>query len=269
MYESYWKLTARPFEEGGPAHSCAPTRTHSAALLKLRYLIDQRKGAALLAGEHGLGKTCLINVLEAECRAEGTARFVRLRFPLLQPAELLAWFAESLGIAISEQMGVSQILISLERFFANRSQATAQTVLVVDDAHLLEAPQLQALRLLLNLRDHGAADLSLILSGRNELLAQVQRQAALHQRIVVRSTLSPLDADEIELYVAHRLRAAGREAVVFDSSALRAIWEVSQGIPRRINQLCDLALLVGYVDELRSVGSAEVEAAAEELLSAA
>ena len=69
--------------------------------------------------------------------------------------------------------------------------------------------------------------------------------------------------------LSHRLQAAGRRETVFDAAAAETIWELSQGIPRRINQLCDLALLVGFVDELRTVGAVEIEAAAEELLSVA
>ena len=93
--------------------------------------------------------------------------------------------------------------------------------------------------------------------------------AAKADGIAVRAAVTPLEREDIGLYLSHRLRAAGRDEAVFDQRAAETIWELSQGIPRRINQLCDLALLVGFVDELSTIGPVEIEAAAEELMSVA
>jgi general secretion pathway protein A len=142
-------------------------------------------------------------------------------------------------------------------------------VFMIDDAHLLEMAQLHVLRLLLNLREEGRADFTLILAGRTELLARLTKLPALEQRIAVRTAVEPLKKAEIGPYLRHRLQVAGRSEMIFSPSAATTVWELSQGIPRRINQLCDLALLVGYVDELPSIDVVEIEAAAEELMSVA
>jgi general secretion pathway protein A len=269
MYEAYWNLQQRPFEDALAAEFYFASRTHQTALLKLRYLLDQRKGIGLIAGEHGLGKTLLTHVLEREGGRSEAADFVRLVIPQLSPSGTLAYLAGRLGAPVSSRDGDECVLRGLEEQLQERQQAGRHCVFVIDDAHLLEIEHLHLLRLLLNLREAGRADFSLILSGRTELLARLTRLGALDQRIVVRAALEPLSAEETPVYVQQRLRAAGRETAVFSAAAAQAIWELSQGIPRRINQLCDLALLVGFVDELQTIDAVEIEAAAEELLAVA
>src|SRR5690606_26162855 len=190
-------------------------------------------------------------------------------FPQLSPAGTLAYFAGHLGSTVTAADGDDVILRDLEKRLSELQRRQQHLVLVIDDAHLLELPQLQLLRLLLNLREEGRSDFSLILSGRTEILARLQRLAALDQRVVVRAALEPLPSEEVLPYLQKRLEVAGRADHVFDEEAARTIWSLTQGIPRRINQLCDLALLVGYVDDRHTIQSIEVEAAAEELTSIA
>ena len=269
MYESHWKLSQRPFEDGARPQFYFASQTHQSALLKLHYLIDQQKGIGIIAGEHGLGKSYLTHVLEQEYREAGKTTFIRLIFPQLSPAGTLAYFAGRMGSPVTAQDSDHVILREVEIQLELFQKQHRQLVLLIDDAHLLEMNQLQSLRLLLNLREEGRCEFSLILSGRTELLSRLQRLTALDQRISVRTALEPLPQHEILPYLQRRLAVAGRNSGIFDTSAARTIWELSQGIPRRINQLCDLALLVGYVDNLQSIQSVEVEAAAEELLSVA
>jgi len=124
---------------------------------------------------------------------------------------------------------------------------------------------LNCLRLLSNLRENGVGNFSIILSGRTDLLSKVKRLKSLDQRISVRMALRPLSVSEVESYLSQRLDAAGASHL-FDAKSAQVIWELSQGVPRRINQICDLALLVGFVDQLESISSIEIEAAAEELI---
>lgn len=269
MYEAYWKLTQRPFEDGPRPDCYVATRTHQAALLKLRYLVEQRKGIGLIAGEHGLGKTFLTHLLTSELAAARSTRVARLVFPLLNPEDTLGYLAERLGLETSDHETDGRRLRRLEDHLAQLRRDREHVVIVVDDAHLLDLPQLHVLRLLLNLHEQETADLSLVLSGRAELLPRLSRLAALDQRVSVRAVLDPLSVDEVATYVSRRLVAAGRHEILFDSRAAQTLWELSQGIPRRINQLCDLSLLVGFVDELAGIGPVEIQAAAEELLSPA
>lgn len=269
MYEFHWKLSKRPFEDGAHPEFYFASQTHQTALLKLRYLIDQQKGIGIIAGEHGLGKSYLTHVLEQEFVQSGGEPFIRLLFPQLSPAGTLAYFAGRLGSTVTSHESDDVVLRGLEQQLDLYRQQQRRLVLLIDDAHLLEMPQLHLLRLLLNLREEGRSDFSLILSGRTELLSRLQRLTALDQRVIVRTALEPLTQSEVLPYLQHRLAVAGCREHLFDAAAARTVWELSQGIPRRINQLCDLALLVGYVDDLKSIHSVEVEAAAEELMSVA
>jgi general secretion pathway protein A len=142
-------------------------------------------------------------------------------------------------------------------------------ILVVDDAQILTPDHFQILHLLLNVTREAKAHFSLILVGEPDLLPKIQRIGALDDRIEVRTTLRPFTPEETRAYVLDRLFAAGRSTDVFSPDAFEALWETSQGIPRKINQLCELALLVGYADSLSSVTGVEIEAAADELTSVA
>ncbi len=267
MYESYWHLNKRPFDDVAKPEFYYPSRTHQATLLKLRYLIDQKKGIGIVAGDHGLGKTYLSHVLEREFKDTGVGPFVRLVMPQLTPKEMLSYLAFRLGVDVTPSMADDVVLRSLESKLAKYRKDHLHPVLLIDDAHVLEISHLNMLRLLLNLRESGVGDFSVILSGRSDLLARIKRIAPLEQRIAVRTALEPFDADDTHCYIQHRLQNAGCVTELFDRKSAQTIWELSQGIPRRINQICDLALLVGYVDELKDITPIEVEAAAEELIS--
>ncbi|WP_437187723.1 ExeA family protein [Planctomicrobium sp. SH668] len=269
MYEAHWKLSTRPFDDGALPEFYYPSQLHQTALLKLRYLIEQRKGLGVIAGEHGVGKSFLTHVLESELAVQSNPQFLRLSFPQLSPTAILAYFASRLGSDVNARDPEDVILRGLETQLELLQKQGQHVVFVIDDAHLLENQQINTLRLLLNLREDRRSDFSMILAGRTELLSRLQRVAAIDQRVSVRTALEPLTAQEVSEYVQHRLHVAGRTEPIFDSKANQSLWELTQGVPRRINQLCDLSLLVGFVDELKSIHRVEIEAAAEELISVA
>lgn len=271
MYERYWQLERPAFHGSRDVDSFFRSRTHQAALLKLQYLIEHRLGAGLLVGAHGLGKTLLTQVLEREL-ADQAGPFARLVFPQMTPAELLSYLAAKLGAEPThphEALRTDRVLQVLESRLGALAADGRHPVLVVDEAQVLQPEHFQILHLLLNLPSENNAHFSLILVGEPELLPKVQRIGSLDDRISVRTTLRPLTEDETREYVTARLTAAGRRESVFSTDALRVLWELSQGVPRRINQLCDLSLLVGFADRLTSISAVEVEAAGEELVGVA
>ncbi len=109
---------------------------------------------------------------------------------------------------------------------------------------------------------------SLLLVGERGLLAPVQRLSQLDERISIRCVLGSLTKEETAQYVRQRLTVAGAQKEIFTPDALTAIFELSGGIPRRINRLCDLSLLVGYAENMSRISSVEVEAVSDELLTA-
>ncbi len=266
MYESYWRLERAAFENDlDPAFYYAG-KSHHGALLKLRYLLESRKQLGVLVGEHGLGKTYLTCVLEAELGASH-APFVRVCVPLLSGPELLRYLAARLLVDVRDgdrMAGNDQVLSRLEERLRELSDAGHRPVLVVDEAHYLEGEQLQTLQLMLNVgRQYGG--LTIILCGRPELLPRIGQFPGLADRVEVKTALHPFSADETAGYIAHRLQVAGASRSMLDDPGFEAMHARSRGIPRKLNQLCDLALLVGFADGLQRVSRAEVEAASEEL----
>jgi general secretion pathway protein A len=264
MYEQYWQLSKPAFDNNfGPEFFYA-ARSHQGALLKLRYVVENRKGLGLLVGEHGLGKTYLTHVLEH--RLDGPfGPVVRLTFPQLSPQEMLRFVAyrfDSTWNGASEGNDVA--LARLERRLRELAEEGREPVLVVDDAHQLSLEHLQVLQLILQLPPVNSG-FSMLLVGRSDLLPRVDRLPALACRVAVRTTLQPLTREETRPYIQHRLEAAGLREPVLSEAAMSMLWDRSHGVPRRLNQLCDLSLLVGYADGLTSLSPVEVEAAAEEL----
>ncbi|RLS53780.1 MAG: hypothetical protein DWH91_13535 [Planctomycetota bacterium] len=269
MYERYWQLDRPAFECDLDVRFYFASRSHQGALLKLRFALEHRKGAALLVGDHGIGKTYLTHVLEQDFQDSRTG-LIRLNFPQLSPTDMLGYLAMRLGATPGPGLPrgtADQLLCSLETRLQQLATEGHRRILFLDDAHLLQPQHFETLQLLLSVQQQMGDPLSLVLMGRTELLSKTQRVPGLDQRICVRMVVDPLSPEETGQYIEHRLQMAGQSRFMFQEDALRAFWEISQGIPRRVNQLCDLALLVGYADGITTLTSVEVEAAAEELVT--
>ena len=139
---------------------------------------------------------------------------------------------------------------------------------MIDEAHLLrDAETLEALRLLLNFESDGIPQLSLILSGQPAMLTQLERASGLGDRIGVRTLLRPFSQEETASYISHRMTAAGATRTIFEPGATDLVHEITQGVPRNINSVCDLALLIGFADGKTSISSAAIESVSEEMLA--
>lgn len=267
MYESYWKLNERPFQNHALPEFYFRGSTHQAALLKLRYAIENRLGAALVTGGVGYGKSFLIHTLAAGL-PETYHPVISLMFPQFSPPELLAWLAVELGVPneVAAQGRLDQTLRHLENQLQHLTEQGHAPTIVIDEAHTIESPAvLQTFQLLLNYQQQPAIDFTLLFVGDRPLLNQVNRCAALDERIPIRAVLQPLSQSETAAYVKHRLAVAGRTEPIFNDEAMRNLFQLSGGVPRRINRLCDLALLVGYADQLPILTAQEIEAVGEEL----
>ena len=266
MYERYWHLERNPFDDDLELRGFFASQTHQATLLKLRYLIENGKGTGLLVGGTGFGKSYLLSVL-ARQMGESHGPFVHLVFPQLSPAELLGYLAAELGAGdlAGSAAGLDRIVREIDQRLKALNEAGRHPVLIVDEAHLIEDVQVfQALRLLTNFQQQKRR-FSLILAGQRELLNTVRRLGQLEERVAVKSLLRALSQDETAGYVACRLEAAGSKRPLFDPAALRPIHELSGGVPRRINRICDLSLLVGFADESEMISAEQVQAVADEL----
>lgn len=271
MYQNYWQLQSSPFNNDSDTRFYFASDTHQSGLLKLRYLVENRREAGLLVGGTGLGKTYLLAAL-AEQLAETHGPFVRVVFPQLSAPELLAYVAVELGADPSQvggsAGGLDRTIREFQRLLTASAEKGRHPVLTIDEAHLIDDPAVfHALRLLLNFHQQ-RPDFTLILAGQRELLTHVRRYAEFEERLAVKCLLRPFNLEETVGYISSRLAAAGARRPIFEPVAITTIFEVSGGIPRRINRICDLALLVGFAEESASISADQVEAVAAELTAA-
>jgi len=270
MYESYWQLHARPFENCADSVFYYPSEIHQGALLKLRYAIESRRGAALLSGASGSGKTLVVNALRRQLPAN-FGPLVHLVFPQMTNAELLVYLTDELtGAVAPANTTADETVRRLERFLIDNHRQGRHAVLVVDEAQLLaDCGAMETMRLLLNFEIDSQPLLTLLLSGQPSLLVAMERMPSLEQRLGVKCLLRTFTLEETVSYVNHRLTAAGAESEIFTHDALNVLHHLTHGNPRRINRLCDLALLIGFAEEQSMITPAQLEAVSNELITIA
>ncbi|MBA3314490.1 MAG: AAA family ATPase [Planctomycetaceae bacterium] len=236
-----------------------------AAELKLAYAFEQALDVAVLIGDPGLGKTTLLRRFASRVEATGDT-VIDVFYPQLGADGLLAFIAGELdGEPTSSGRREDWI-----RRIANRVRRTAEQgcglVIVVDDAHLMaDAATLESLQLLLNLRERENARLTLVMAGQRSLIANLNRVPALAQRIGVTATLLPLSRTETASYARHFLRAMRHAEVTIDDDAALALHEMTGGVPRAVNRLCEMAIVVAAADGASTIRRADVQTVAGEL----
>jgi type II secretory pathway predicted ATPase ExeA len=184
-------------------------------------------------------------------------------------AELLAYLADELAAPPAPGPGLAGSIRRLQVVLSAASAKGQRPLLIVDEAHLIDDPStFETLRLLLNFATSGPPDLSLLLVGGAEVLLRLP--LALADRLAARCLLGPLTEEESAAYILGRLTASGVTEPLFDSESLRALHRAADGLPRRLNRLADLSLLIAYArDQARpdahAIASAAREAVADPL----
>lgn len=273
MYESHWELSARPFENRAAQEFYYPAQTHQAALLKLHYAIENRRAAAVLAGPGGMGKSLLIRILSTQLD-ETYRPLVHVVFPAMPSEQLVRFVVNQVDSSGSENSEVWSDINRFDSFLHQCIDRGTRPVIVIDEAHLLEENNLlQPLRLLLNVaadEAEGESAWTLVLAGQPTLISHVERFHALDERLSVKCMLNRLSIEETEAYMQHRLRTAGSSVdAIFGADAIERIHIFSQGVPRKINRLCDLALMVGYAEDLTSISSETIDSVHNDLAAPA
>ncbi len=271
MYLDYWQLDAKPFEPGCHARSIFKSAAYQSALHKLRYAIENGRAAGLVAGLAGTGKTMLMEAIRQQL-GEQFQPFVRVVFPQMSDRDLLVYLAEQLGAPPADppRHTVEESLRRLEYMLSENIRRDRHAVVVIDEAHLLEdSGLLEPLRLLLNLGSLEKPPFTLLLVGQPTLVPMVERHGGLEERLDVKVLLAALSADETAQYVTHRLAAAGATREIFTAEALATAHLLTAGIPRRINRLCDLALLVGFANDQHTIDGDALRAIHGELVTVA
>ncbi|MEI8372552.1 MAG: AAA family ATPase [Planctomycetota bacterium] len=267
MYESYWQLDQKPFENTADPQFYFPAETHQAALLKLRYAVENRRGGVLLSGAAGTGKTFILSMLR-EALGETYTPFIHLVYPQMEPAELLAYLADEFDGGGNAGFAVHESIRRIQGALRKNVEKGRHAVVVIDEAHLLENSRiLETLRMLLNFGPHGKSGMTLLLVGQPGILPLLDRTPQLEERLGVKCLLRPFTANETGQYTAHRLQVAGATRPIVAADAVPTLFELTHGIARQVNRLCDLALLVGFAEEQQTLSAAHFEAVCRELVA--
>ncbi|MBU2540532.1 MAG: AAA family ATPase [Candidatus Omnitrophica bacterium] len=245
MYTEYWSIKDKPFENTPDPRFIYYSSKHEEALSRMLYCIREKKGAGMLTGDYGSGKTLLSRVLLKELKTERYTD-VLIFNPVLSPIEFLKEIAYQLGQDSVPDNKVDIIHVLNGLLYENYTKGK-DTIILIDEAQTIVSDEVfEELRLILNFQLNNAFLLTLILIGQPELVKKINKIPQLSQRIAIRYFLSSLEETETYEYIKHRLNVVGREKNIFDESALRLIFRVSRGIPRVVNNICDMSLLVGF-----------------------
>jgi type II secretory pathway predicted ATPase ExeA len=253
MYEAYWELTEPPFDNSPNPKFFYLSPEHEEALVRLVYTVRHRKGCGMLTGEYGCGKTTLSRALIQRLEAE-RYEIGLLTNPSWNAIDFLREVLYQLGVE-TEEKSKPELLHMLNDVFYRNYQAGRDSVVIVDEAQLIDDDAVfEELRLLLNFQTDDRFLVTLLLIGSPELAVKVRRLKHLDQRIALRYHLNTLDYTHTANYIAHRLKMAGRSNKLFTEEAIKLIFDFTRGTPREINNLCDVALLVGYSKRVKEIG---------------
>lgn len=267
MYEAFFGFRENPFNLTPDPRYLYLSPYHREALDHLIYGINERKGFIAIIGGVGTGKTTLCRALLH--RLDRGTRSALILNSFISDLELLQAINEEFGIEDVPEKGSKKDHIDrLNRFLLENFRHGGNAVLLIDEAQNLSPTVLEQVRMLSNLETEREKLLQIVLVGQSELkdLLSAPSMRQLNERIMVRYELKPLDPKDISGYVEHRLVVAGGSGnLTFSSGATKGIFRYSQGNPRRINALCDRALLIAYARESFSIDKGIVDRANREL----
>ena len=245
MYLDYYGLKKFPFRTNPDPKFVWFGEKHEKAISLLKYGLSKRDGFLLLTGDFGTGKTSLIKYLIKS--NDASTIVVTVSNPMMAITDFYNFLSEK--FALNEKItGKADLLIHFKKFLFNAYSEHKLAFLIIDNAQTLDHDRLEEIRILSNIEFDGKKLLNIFFIGENEtetLLKDPINRPTM-TRINMTYQLQPLDEKETIRYIAHRLKLAGAKRDIFTDDACKKIFDISDGIPRLINSICDCALLSGY-----------------------
>jgi general secretion pathway protein A len=258
MYQAFYGLKENPFSIQPDPDFLYFGRRHTYAYATMEFGIKNRAGFMVVSGEIGCGKTTLIRHLLNNLAPDLTVGLVYNTHRDI--ANLLEWIMLSLGLPYEGKSNVA-LFDAFQRFLIEQYGSGKSVLLIIDEAQNLSPDALESLRMLSNINADKHQLLQIMLVGQPQLKDMLMRPELLQfaQRVEVDFHIKPFAASDVQNYIEHRLAIAGRNTPLFTPEACDRIAEASQGIPRRINILCNTALVYGFSAEAKLIDLALVE----------
>jgi len=266
MYEAFYQLSADPFRLSPDPGFCFQHRTYRKAMAYMLHALHRAEGFIMITGRPGTGKTTLINDLIQTLKPD-QAVVAKIVSTQLTAEDLLNLVAYAFNLDPGGG-GKAKVLVQVKRFLEQQYQHGRRPLLIVDEAQDMGEEALEELRLLTNLLVGNHQLLQVFLIGQEQLRDTVNTPSLeqLNQRLIAATLLEPLDADDTRAYMKHRLRCVNWTGdPLLSTETYAMIQRYSQGIPRRINQICSRLFLHGSVEEKHRLGLADLKIVVAEL----
>ncbi|MGA1861547.1 AAA family ATPase [Deferribacter thermophilus] len=253
--KQFYNLKELPFNNTPDLKYFYKSSNHVKAMLKLHYLIEERKGLGVVLGPIGNGKTTIARLFYEEIDPD----IYESVFIVVVHSEISSeWFLKKLSV----QLGIEDIpsekpemVTKLFKKIQELNDNGRKVVVLIDEAQMLTKKEvMEEIRGLLNFEDENGKMINFVLFGLPELEENLKLDEPLFQRIAVRVILQPLTLEDTKNYIAHRLKIAGGDENLFEDDSIPIIYENSKGIPRLINTICDNALFEGYLRKSQKIG---------------
>jgi len=254
MYFDYFEFKEPPFNLTPNSRFFFEGNKHGEALNSLLYAIEQRKGFIVITGDIGSGKTTVSRALLNKLHKNTEVALITNTH--LNGKDLLMTLLEDLEIEFQTNFSKAKLLSCLNEYLLAQAHRGHNVVLIIDEAQNLKPAVLEEVRMLSNLETETDKLIQIILIGQPELKQKLAlaRLEQLRQRVAIYFHLSPLSFEEMQEYITYRLKVASQtNREYFTPEALRLVFKFSNGVPRLVNQICDFALLTGYVDGLKVI----------------
>ena len=248
MFIEHFQMTAHPFSENPPDEWLLIDERFEQALARLKFFQEQGN-LSLIIGQTGIGKSSLLNLFKKQL-PRNRYDFVFVRHTNVSPYAFLRMVVTKLGEA--PRLGKDRLFHQINERIKNNE---TNTLLIVDEAHLISSKSLTDLRLLISSSQEENLQLKIVLSGQESLSTVLKRSvhADLVNRISVRFRLNPFNKSQTVSYIDHRLRCAGGSEKLFYSEAKVLIHDYAGGIARLINNIATACLINGASKNLQVI----------------